>query len=351
MKIQVLIIGIVGALTEIHAFISKTSNCHDLKVSEKTNFSTLLKRKPFSPLQMSHPNNNKIERQRRQFFKDLLLTSTSAATILSTSSVASAYNERFPDALDFTRMDEIDRQQYKKNQIMSQNKVRSKNDFKIDKNDIAPSITWAAASWLLLGSRSNPLVTPLANVFYDSNDDSDNQWLIDRNQGLFASVPLPLYVVLSGMFLLIGFLIHILILALEGGLGDVDVSLNLAGVSLIGGASLELGRIASGEKAVTKEENDRTLLLQKEFDEFAEKRLLIAPRGNCHKSEVIRAFRRFYGKYRVAENPQNPEYDVADLEIERLLKSWNREAGNQEMSSVGFITGVEMNDQSDVLLL
>ena len=291
---------------------------------------------------------------RRRFLKSMKTKSAAVitATIMSSSSSnipsAFAYDKAFPDTLDFSRTDAYDMKKFKKEKIQLENPTRNTQNLNV-KDDLLPSVAWAAAAWLLTGSRSNPLVTPIANVLYDANDEENNQWLRDRNEGLFAPIPLGLSAVLLGVFASIGILLHQSILLLEGGLGDADISLQLAGVSLIGGASLELGRIASGEKKMTKEDSERAFLLETEFEEFASRRLKKG--GNCHRSEVIRAFRRFNSKYRNAENPQNPEYDVSDLEIERLIKSWSRRMGNQEMSSAGFFNGIQIDDQSDVLLL
>lgn len=288
---------------------------------------------------------------RRKFMQSCSNKAFTAALLATLGTEkASAYDKSFPDNLDFSNMDSPDKQQYKKNQITTQNRpIVQKNNKAEVTEDIVPALTWGLAAWLLSGSRSNPLVTPLANILYDSSDEEKNQWLQDRNDGLFASIPLSLTIILGGVFIGIGILIHKFILILEGEGGDADVSLQLAGVSVIGGAALELGRIASGEKQLTKEDMDRSILLQTEFEEFASKRLKNG--GNCHRSEVIRAFRRYFAKYRNAENPQNPEYDVSDLEIERLIKGWSRSMGYQEMSSAGFFTGMQLDDRSDVLLL
>lgn len=87
---------------------------------------------------------------------------------------------------------------------------------------------------------------------------------------------------------------------------------------------------------MTREEKDRNVQLKMEFNEFAEKRL--QPGGNCHKSDVIGAFRRFYAKYRDADSS---EFPLTDLEIERLLRLWNQieNKGQAEMTSSGFYYG------------
>jgi hypothetical protein len=54
-----------------------------------------------------------------------------------------------------------------------------------------------------------------------------------------------------------------------------------------------------------------------------------------------------HSQYRQSDND---EYPLADIEIERMLRSWNRKMGNQEMSSAGFFSGIQINDQADVFV-
>jgi len=130
---------------------------------------------------------------------------------------------------------------------------------------------------------------------------------------------------------------------------DVDANLQLAGVTLISGGALELGRIASGEKKETREESDRSTRLEEEFATFASDRL--KPGGNCHRSEVVRAFRRYYAKYRRADI-DDQEYAISDVEIERLLRNWSSSSsstgGAVERSAAGFYSGVQINKDADV---
>ena len=136
---------------------------------------------------------------------------------------------------------------------------------------------------------------------------------------------------------MIGFIVdRILLFAVEG---DSAICLQLAGVAAINGAFFELGRIASGEKDKSREESDREALLEEEFNEFAANRIIAG--GNCHRNEVVVAFRRYFSKYRT----DNESYPLTDLEIERLLKNWNRRVGNEEMSSAGFFSGIQISDQ------
>lgn len=55
--------------------------------------------------------------------------------------------------------------------------------------------------------------------------------------------------------------------------------------------------------------------------------------------------RRYNPKYRVADNEQ---YPLADIEIERILKAWNREFGSgSEMTSAGFVSGISVDGGAD----
>ena len=165
----------------------------------------------------------------------------------------------------------------------------------------------------------------------------------DRNEGLFAPFPLAFTLLMGIVFLILGIVTDRTLLFVAEG--DSNVVLQLAGVSLIGGASLELGRIASGEKMKTRDEDNRDEELQNEFEEFAQRRLILGEGGSVHRSEVISAFRRYFGKYRV----ENDEFPLSDLEIERLLRSWNKRNGNQEsMTSAGFVKNLQINSQAEI---
>jgi hypothetical protein len=212
------------------------------------------------------------------------------------------------------------------------------------RNDLVPSLIWGGALWLLSGSRSNPLATPLANVLYDERKEA---WLQDRNAGLFADFPLPLYLVLALVFVCLGVSTQFGLLQLLQG--DADVTLQWAEVTFLFGGFIELGRIASGEKLETRVENNRTVQLQQEFEQFATARLDARSGGNCHRSDVVAAFRRYYGKYRQADNEQ---YPLTDLEVEKLLRAWNQgpNRGRAEMTSAGFYYGISINKDADVFV-
>mmetsp|Transcript_14006 Transcript_14006/g.18258 ORF Transcript_14006/g.18258 Transcript_14006/m.18258 type:complete len:388 (+) Transcript_14006:178-1341(+) len=235
-------------------------------------------------------------------------------------------------------------------------KIREKEAKGVSSLELGPtykpliSVLWGGALWLLSGSRSNPVVTPLANLLF-SNKKEEQDWLQDRNDGLFADVPPSLYVVLAILFCAFGFAADSFLVLLAEG--DRNLSLQLAGVTLIFGASLELGRLANGEKKETRQELDRSDLLQQEFAEFAQERITFG--GNCHRNEVVNAFRRYYAKYRQADSK---EYPLGGLEIERLLRDWTRQqkiqqqavASKIEMSSAGFYSGIQINSKADVFV-
>jgi hypothetical protein len=212
----------------------------------------------------------------------------------------------------------------------------------LSKEDLLPSFAWAGALWLVSGSRSNPLTTPLGNLLYD---EEEAEWLKDRNAGLFAAPPVEFLVLLGFVFVVLGFITQFSLLQLAEG--DATVCFELAGVALIWGGFFEIGRLAIGEKRATREEFDRRVQLQEEFDKFANARLQMT--GNCHRSDVIAAFRRYYGKYRDTESTK---YPLTDLEIEKLLRAWNKieNRGQAEMTSSGFWYGIQINKDADVFV-
>lgn len=282
--------------------------------------------------------------ERRNFLHGMLATTAAATSSLSipysTDSAANAYEQSYPLELQSISKGEVETSSNsitKLNQErITQKKLKvsaTKNELRTDplgirqsppsslssnNNNyiltIAGASTWALALWLASGSRSNPLVTPLANVLYDVNESSSSvaseeeqetdgdstdkegrqqtqkqqqQWLTDRNEGYFGELPIEFMAILSAVFVFCGVIIDRVVYFLADG--DAEVSFQLAGVSAIGGAVWEVGRLAAKEKAPTREEYDRDVTLYKEFEEFAKKRIVIG-RGSCHRSDVINAF-------------------------------------------------------------
>jgi len=280
------------------------------------------------------------------------MSSTFAATSAILFSLASsptpsvAFDRTFPveltdiddKAVGVTIGQRSNSQQRKENAELSKKKLdQNLASFNL-KNDFLPSLTWGTALFLASGSRSNPLTTPLANILYD---ETEEKWLADRNAGLFSAPPLPFLLLLGLVFLVIGTVTQYGLLQIAEG--DSLVCQQLAGCALIGGGFLEIGRIASGDKRMTRDEKDRAVQLNEEFNEFATNRLRQG--GNCHRSDIVKSFRRYYAKYRQADSA---DYPLTDLEIEKLLRYWNANNGKAEMSSSGFYYGIQINTDADV---
>lgn len=272
------------------------------------------------------------------------LTTSSAVDTLPSKWSAHAYEKSFPIELQAIDAGDLDSRQRKVNTIRKQQQQQQAAAASSLLTRPLSAALWGAALWFLAGSRSNPLVTPIANALYDPNQE---EWLKDRNDGLFANPPAPFFIVLAIVFFALG---SVTDMAMVGLLADDDndgrnTSMQLAGVSLIGGAFWDLGRIASGEKAATRDESNRATELAQEFAQFAADRL--RPGGNVHRNEVVKSFRRYFAKYRQAENE---EYALSDLEIERLLRSWSRTQPGVDMSSAGFYSGIQINTEADVFV-
>ena len=289
-----------------------------------------------------------IIQERRKFLEGMFVASA-AGLILPMA--ANAYDKAYPVNLDFENNDSTKNLQSIREERISVQRAKAKQSksdlinkpFMIkDTKDVIGSAVWAGSLWLLSGSRSNPLVKPIANALYDTNT-KKGAWVKDRNDGLFAPFPAAFSILMGFIFLILGFITdRVLLYAAEG---ESTVVLQLAGVSLIGGASLELGRIASGEKMKTRENAERDQNLADEFEEFAGRKLIYGEGGSVHRSEVIKSFRRYYGKYRV----ENEQFPLGDLEIEQLLRGWNRRNGNLEtMSGSGFLKNVKINEQAEI---
>jgi len=338
---------------------SPSSSHHD---DQKTSSS---QSQPSDSRSTSVDNETKIL-QRRKFLHDMLVT-TAAATAFTTISpipgadvsAANAYDQAYPLELTSTPYNEVETSSNSLSKLKEERLSNKKAKVAATKSElfndplglnqaplssnfgltIAGASTWALALWFATGSRSNPVVKPLANVLYDEKNED---WLADRNEGYFAELPFSFMAILSAVFVFLGVIVDRAVYFLADG--DAEVSLQLAGVSVIGGAVWEVGRLAAKEKAPTREEYDRDVVLYKEFDEFANKRLIVG-QGSCHRSDVIRAFRRYNPKYRTADNEQ---YSLADIEIERILRKWNRQFGSgNEMTSAGFFSGITVDGEAD----
>lgn len=174
---------------------------------------------------------------------------------LVSSSIApsrsNAYDASFP--VELTDVDKNDEKntgvligkrsnaQQRKLQAEESKKILDKNlaTFSV-KKDLLPSATWGLALFFGSGSRSNPLVRPLANIIYDEKEE---KWLQERNLGLFSSLPIEFLLLQGVIFFILGGLTEYTLLQLSDG--DSGVCAQLAGVALINGGFFEIGRIAS----------------------------------------------------------------------------------------------------------
>ena len=287
------------------------------------------------------PNKTRLSSEHQPLGRRNAMGAVSAAflaVILSNTETASAYEKAFPVELD-TSTDGASKNS--RERALEAAAVPKPSPLDSSPLDLGVgAVLWGSALWFLAGSRSNPLATPLANILYDAESE---EWLQDRNEGLFAKLPAPFLALLGLVFLGFGFATHVAAIYLVDG--SIGISLQLAGVLMIGSGALEIGRIATGEKRETRDENDRNAMLEREFAEFAEKRL--KPGGNCHRTEVVQAFRRFNAKYRQTDNP---DYPLNDLEIEQLLRQWNDKNARAQRSSAGFYTGIQINTEADVFV-
>ena len=288
----------IGVLTSSSVFVHAFPRARSMNT--RSHPSLLLSRHPLLPSFARNFHDDEIDpfppyqnwdgpQSRRAMINTLVSTFVGVSVVTKNVGPVRAYEKTFPSNLDFENGDTSKDIAALREAKIAQQKAENRKSAVWGPKDALTSITWGGALWLLLGSRSNPLVTPLANILYDRDEE---QWLKDRNEGLFASVPPLLFVVLAVVFFALGVILdHLILLATQS---DANVSLQLAGVTLIFGATLELGRVFSGEKRKTRQDFDRDSQLEREFTEFAEKRLM--PGGNCHRSEVVKAFRRYYGK-------------------------------------------------------
>ena len=353
--------------------------------------------------------------ERRAFLHNMLAATSAAAAsagiaaIAVATTTAAAYEQSYPIELRSTPADETEnssnsltklreeRLAAKRAHVESTRREMRDDPLGIDAmsssgnvnfgETIAGASTWALALWFATGSRSSPIVTPLANALYgDGGDDEDgdedadgigattvadavarlepqrrrpreqeeqpsrrtsrNQWLADRNDGYFSELPPSFMAMLSAVYIVLGVLVDRAAYFFVAD-GDADVSLQLGGVCAIGGAFWEVGRLATKEKPDTRTDADRDALLYGEFSEFASRRMIIGagPSCTCHRSDVISAFRRYNPKYRRADDDRHP---LSDIEIERMLRRWNREHGSKrEMSPAGFFGGICVDSGAD----
>ena len=177
-------------------------------------------------------DDDEIQSTRRQALVETLSVGAFLAglTIMSNAEAASAYDKTYPVELDTSG---ADMRSPREKALAKTTATRSKPASPLNEDPLdlgLGAFLWGSAFWFLSGSRSNPLATGVANILYDSEKED---WLKDRNDGLFGDLPPPLLLVLGVIFLMIGFAVHIATISIVDG--SMNISLQLSGVLLIGG--------------------------------------------------------------------------------------------------------------------
>jgi len=163
----------------------------------------------------------------------------------------------------------------------------------------------------------------------------DAQWLKDRKEKLATSAPIAVKAIILTLFIAAGLLVErILLVALE----DSSFVISLGICSCIGGGLLDVIR----EPLPTREERDTLRRLTDEFFVFANER--IEPSGRCHETEIVRAFRAFYPRYRQRDMKRSADgISLPDDEIADVVRTWNAQVGRPGMrTSSGYWKGISV---------
>jgi len=107
-------------------------------------------------------------------------------------------------------------------------------------------------------------------------------------------------------------------------------------------------------KLRSRDEQLRELTRQAEFAAFAAARLAEGGLGTCHETSIVRAFRRYYPKYRV-------DRGMTDAEIADLMRRWMSVERTKLLpggalstervsarTSAGYYKGITLIEQPDV---
>ena len=133
-------------------------------------------------------------------------------------------------------------------------------------------------------------------------------WLVDRARGFAADAPPLVQRSTAALFVLAGVLVERTIATL----GSDNAVFYLGASSCLWGGLYEVARPRLPSRAIA----ERDAMREEEFIRFAAARLSVGgANASCHESEVARAFRRFYPKYRV-------DRGISDTEIYALMRRW-----------------------------
>tara|TARA_B110001452_G_scaffold199527_1_gene169481 strand:- start:981 stop:1784 length:804 start_codon:yes stop_codon:yes gene_type:complete len=138
---------------------------------------------------------------------------------------------------------------------------------------------------------------------------SSGEWLDDRAEGLAAPAPAVVRATTVALCASAGFVLERLL----SSSGSEQAALYLGASTCIWGGLYEVAR----PKLKTRDERELEATRQSEFLEFAEAKLRSSdrPADTVHETEVVRAFRRYYPKYRA-------ERGVSDKELFDLMRRW-----------------------------
>lgn len=132
-------------------------------------------------------------------------------------------------------------------------------------------------------------------------------WLVDRAEGLAAEAPLLVQVATVALYLIFSYLLERVLTAASS---DTLVFYLGASASIWGGL-FEVAR----PRLRTRSQEEERRAWEADFARFAEARLTAS--GTCHETEIVRAFRRSYPRYRAGRG-------ISDREILELMRRWMR---------------------------
>ena len=130
-------------------------------------------------------------------------------------------------------------------------------------------------------------------------------WLVDRAEGLAADAPLLVQVATAALYLVFSYLLERVLTAASS---DTLVFYLGASASIWGGL-FEVAR----PRLRTRSQEEERRRWEADFARFAEARLTAS--GTCHETEIVRAFRRSYPRYRAGRG-------ISDREILELMRRW-----------------------------
>ena len=130
-------------------------------------------------------------------------------------------------------------------------------------------------------------------------------WLVDRAEGLAAPAPLLVQVATGALYLLFSYALE---RVLTVAASDTVVFYLGASTSIWGGL-FEVAR----PRLRTRSQEEQRRAWEADFARFAEARLTAS--GTCHETEIVRAFRRYYPKYRAGRG-------ITDSDIFDLMRRW-----------------------------